>query len=334
MAYTSKLPKEEEKRLAQEKVQNSFAKVQTDVLSVFNKDALPAFLRFAAKLHYFDAYNLLLVYNQRPTASFVAPYRTWEQISINHWHDPSRLILSPPQKKQGIGVLAPYILKKKLSDAMDLRSASIATKIISYLDYHVVYVFDKEQTNGIPAPVMDWELSKNKNDAEAAFQALRTVAPFEIVFALEDSNFKGNFVFKEGDEVAGRPDTLLLNAKYKHDHFTLCNLIIRSVVVHWLIKSETKYTGDELEKIVECVSFVIASYFGLLTSEYTFFFVRTWASTPEQMLEILKSICLISHSLIEEIETEMIDYKSQMGSDDDIYVLDEDIYEFENMSMF
>lgn len=331
MAYSSNITKEEQKRLALEKIEKSFTKINSDVFSIFDKDTLPVFLAFMAKFHYFDIYNLILIFKQRPTATFIAAFNTWERISINHWHDPSRRVF--PQKPKSIGILAPYILKKKISDAMNLRSASVGARIVSYFDYHVVYVFDKAETNGIPAPVIEWDLSKNKKDAEAAFQALKAVAPFSIVFSA-DENFKGNYVFEDNTQNPGSTATLVLNAKYRFDHYTLCNFIIRSFVLRSLENIENKYSADDSEKLVECVSFVIASYFGLSTNEYTFFFARMWATNSQNMLEILNTVRQLAHMLIENIESEMIEYKSQFGDDVDIYTQEDDVIEFENLSLF
>lgn len=333
MAYSSNITKEEQKRLALEKIEKSFAKINSDVFSIFDKDTLPVFLAFMAKFHYFDVYNLILIFKQRPTATFIASFNTWERISINHWHDPSRRVFLSSQKEKGIGILAPYILKKKISDSMNLRSASVGARIVSYFDYHIVFVFDKAQTNGIPAPAIEWELSKNKFDAEAAFHALKTTAPFDIVFSV-DENFKGNYVFEEDTKKPGRNATLVLNSKYRFDHYTLCNFIIRSFVLRSLGDIENKYSADDLEKLVECVSFVIASYFGLSTNEYTFFFARMWATNSQNMLEIINTVRQSAHMLIENIESEMIEYKSQFGDDEDIYTQEDDVMEFENLSLF
>lgn len=337
MAYSSNITKDEQKRLALEKIEKSFAKINSDVFSIFDKDTMPVFLAFMAKFHYFDVYNLILIFKQRPSATFIASFNTWKRISLNHWHDPARDILFGDQKGKGVGILAPYILKKKISNSMNLRSASVGARIVSYFDYHIVFVFDKAQTNGIPAPIIDWELSKNKLNAEAAYYALKAVAPFNIVFSSDSESFKGNYVFEEGSQKPHGRGTLVLNAKYRFDHYTLCNFIVRSLVVQSLASNiENKYSADDFEKLVECVSFVIATYFGLPVSEYTFFFARMWATSSQNMLEILNLIRQFSHMLIENIEDEMIEYKSQFGDDEDIYAQEDDILEleFENLSLF
>lgn len=333
MAYTSNISKEEQKRLAQEKVDKSFARIHSGVVSVFSNDALPAFLEFTAKFHYFDSNNLILIYKQRPSATFIAPFKTWERIGLNHWHDPLRPVFLSSQKGQGIGILAPYILKKKISDSADLRTATTRTRVVSYLDYHVVFVFDREQTNGIPAPVVEWNLSRDKFDAEAAFNALKAIAPFNIVFST-DSNFKGNYVFEKGENRFGHVDTLVLNAQHRSNYFALCNFTVKTFVTASLKKLEDRLSRDDFEKVSECVSFVVASYFGLSLDAYFFFFVNTWANDSTKMLEILDYIRQAAHSLIERIEAEMIEYKALHGHNEDIYAVDDEVSEFDSLFVF
>ncbi len=333
MAYTSNLTKEEQKRLAQEKVEKSFAKINAGVISIFDKDALPVFLAFMAKLHDFDIYNLILIYKQRPTASYVAPYKTWEKISLNHWHDTARPVFLSSQKGQGIGIFAPYILKKKLSDVTDLKSAAIATKVISYLDYHVVFVFDESQMNGIPKPVYEWNPSRDKVVAEAIFHAFKEVAPFDI-FLSADEDFKGNYKFKENEDSVNLRPELILNPKYRFDYLSLCNFILRILVVRFLDKLEEKNSADEFERIVECVSFVVANYLGLSTEGYFFFFANSWAETPSRMLEILHTVRQASHMLIERIEEEIIAYKIEIGNTEDIYGAEDDFLDFDELSFW
>lgn len=333
MAYISNLSKDEQKKLARDKVDKALSRVHSDVVSIFNNDTLPVFLDFVARFHYFDIYNLILIYKQRPTATFIAPFKTWEKISHDHWHDPNRLVFLAPQKNQGIGILAPYILKKKVSDSMDLRTAAVRAKVVSYLDYHMVFVFDKEQTNGIPAPVVDWDLSQNKFDAEAAFNAFKAVAPFDIVFST-DSHFQGNYVFEDGSKSNGRADTLILNFKYRSDYSALCNFVIKPFVSVYLRQLGDRYTRDEFEKMSECVSYILARYFGLSTDGFFFFFVNSWVDDPVKMLDLLDMIRRAAHSIIELIEPDMLEYRALYGNNTDICEMDDDVWEFENLFTF
>lgn len=333
MAYASNIPKEEQKRLALEKVEKSFAKINSDVVTLFDKDAMPRFLAFMARFHYFDIYNLILVYKQRPEATFVASFKTWEKIGLNRWHDPGRPVFQGSQTGQGIGILAPYILKKKLENSLDMKSASFRTKVIPYLDYHVVFVFDKAQVNNIPSPVMDWDLSNNKIDAEAAFHGFLNLAPFDIVFSY-GSGFKGNFVFEDANPRTQKKPTLVLNAKYKFDYMALCNFILRIFVAHSMPDLKEISSPDEFEKYIECVSYAIASYFGFSTDEYFFFFMRSWASNSSDMLSKLNAVRYFIHTLITALEIEICEYKASLGDAGDLYAFDDDDDALENMRLW
>ena len=131
MAYSNNYTKEEQKALAVEKVQKALIKVKQDVIGIFDESRFADYLRFAANFHYFDVNNTMLVYKQRPSATFLASFRTWEKLNVEAWGDPNRPVFTSLQKGKGIGILVPYILKKK-SDALITPSS----KAFSYFDYH------------------------------------------------------------------------------------------------------------------------------------------------------------------------------------------------------
>ncbi len=331
MAYSNNLTRAEQKTLAKEKVDKALAKINTDVVSVFNNAELPKFLKFAANFHYFDIYNVLLIYKQRPTASFIASFRTWEKFSIENWGDPNRPVFSSSQKGKGIGILVPYILKKR-SYVKDEAGQS-KRKVVSYFDYHVVFVFDKEQTNGIPAPVFDWNISESPTDAEAVFNALKSKAPFDISFS-NDIDAGYNFVFNNAGENAAVVDTLLLRMQDKNDFYKLCNNVINIFTLKILRDIEEKYSRDDFQKIVECVSYMLSCYFGLPTEQYVFFFASSWfKDSVADMINVLDVVQRAVHRIIEMLEEESMFFKSLYGDSNDA-INNDDVFVFSNAFEF
>ena len=331
MSYSNSLSTEEQKELAKEKVEKALAKINSDVISIFDNDVLPEFLRFAANFHYFDINNVLLIYKQRPTATFVASFKAWERFSIDNWGDANRPIFTTSQKGQGIGILVPYILKKKGTVPDDARSGQ-NNKVISYFDYHVVFVFDKEQTNKIPTPIMQWDLSKSETDSKAAFNAFKFRAPFMICFS-EEEDYNRNFSFKENDAAHAGKDVLTLNRKDMFNYYKLCSNMVRIFTFKSLSNIKKKFSADEFEKIAECVAYMVASYFGFPTEQYVFFFAKSWFNDTDKMLDTLDIIQRSAHSLIETLEEEMAHQKRQMDAIDDMYDTD-NIFEVQSSFVF
>lgn len=323
MAYTNGYSKEEQKALAIGKVEKALTKASTDVVDVFaTKDEFSKYLAFAARFHYFDVNNTLLIYKQRPNATFLAPFKAWEKYSLDAWGDSTRLVFPSDQKGKGIGILAPYILKKSVVDP-----AANRNKIISYFDYHVVFLFDKAQTNNIPAPVLAWDISSNSQDSAALFSALSESAPFTICFSNDITGSK-KYLYEPAKSNHSR-GKMKLRQEDASDFYTLCSHIMSLYVKSSLENVQTKHSEDNYRKVCECVGFMLASYFGLPTDDYSLFFVKLWGdNNPEKMMAILNTVQMSAHKLINTLEEKMVFYKSINGGDD-IYDNDS-VFEFEN----
>lgn len=319
MAYYDNYTKEEKKQLAKEKVEKALSKIKTDVSSIFNNNTFSDYLRFAAIFHYFDVNNTLLVYKQKPDAKFLASFKVWEKLSAEYWGDASRAVFVSSQKGKGIGILAPYILKRTLE-----KEPGHDRTGISYLDYHVVFVFDTSQTNNIPSPTTAWDLSKSNEDCAALFSAFKEKAPFNIVFS-GDNNISQRFSYQTGS--AGTKDTMFLNVKDKNELYRVCTYVLKPFVLHSLKPILKKYSEVDIQKICECVAFMAASYFGLPTNDYIFFFVEQWGEKQsEKEFNILKVVQSSAHWLINMLEEEMLFYKSTYESGD--FFDNNDIFEF------
>lgn len=308
MAYSNTYSKEEQKALAKQKVEKALAKIEVDVISIFDNESFPEYLRFAANFHYFDVNNALLVYNQRPSATFLTSFKAWEKYSLENYGDVNRPVLLGNQKGKGVGILAPYILKKKVSDAEGQRF-----KVVSYLDYHIVFVFDKAQTYDIPVPVMSWDLSKSKDDCLALFNAFCEKAPFSIVF---DEQCSYKYSFEESDD-ANKKSCLALNPNVKDNYFIACSYIVKSFVIQSLAFLKKHYSRDDFQKICECVSYMLSCYFGLPAEQYSFFFAKIWGgNNPDKMMGILNVVQNSVHKLIVLLEEEVVFYKSLLDTSD------------------
>ena len=314
MAYSTELSKEEQKALAKMKVEKALVKINRDVASVFTNSHLPDFLSFAVKFHYFDINNILLLYKQFPEATFVASFKTWKSLSDEFWgKGRSHSVFSTSQKGNGIGILAPYILKKRISGSPGQGRDGIKT-LVSYLDYHIVFVFDKSQTNNIPAPIIPWDLKDREEESELLFRALNVKAPFYICF--EDSISQKNYRYEAADREKGK-GKLIFRVQDRENYLDLCNFTIKHYVLNALPELKARYPFNEFQKIAECVAFMVSSYFGLPVEDYFFFFANEWGrKTAGEMIELLATIHGCAYRLIEELEEEIAYIRVLYGSED------------------
>ena len=314
MAYSAELSKEEQKTLAKMKVEKALVKIKRDVASVFTNSQLPKFLSFAVKFHYFDVNNVLLLYKQFPEATFVASFKTWKNLSDEfRGKGNNRPVFATSQKGNGIGILAPYILKKKITDSSK-QGRDGSQILVSYLDYHVVFVFDKSQTNNIPSPIIPWDLQGRKEESEFLFRALNVKAPFFICF--EDSNSQKNYRYEAANGEKEK-DKLIFKATDRESYFDLCNFTVKHYVLNSLAEVKSRYPFNDFQKIAECVAFMISSYFGLPINDYVFFFANEWGyKTAGEMIELLATIHGSAHRMIDELEEEIAYIRVLYGSED------------------
>lgn len=313
MAYSAELSKEEQRSLAKMKVEKALVRINRDVASVFTNTQLPEFLAFSVNFHFFDINNVLLLYKQFPKATFVASFKTWKSLSDEFWGEGSaRSVFVTSQKGKGIGILAPYILKKKNPDSLGQgREGTISP--ISYMDYHVVFVFDKSQTNRIPYPTIPWDLQSREEECELLFKAIYARAPFYICF--EDGSSKRKFRYEVSDG-QGR-DKAFFRAGDKENYLLLCDFSVRPYVSGSLKELEARYPSHEFQKIVECVAYMVSSHFGLPVNDYAFFFANEWGyKTAEEMIALLAVIQSSAHQLIEDLEEEISFLRVLYGSED------------------
>ena len=111
-----------------------------------------AFLCMAAKFPRYSFVNTVLIFQQRPNASFVQGFNAWRK--LGRW---------VKKGETGIQIFAPRVSKDDDGNK-DVRG------------FHAVYVFDVEQTDGEPLPAKLPTATSDGEDATARahFEALKT----------------------------------------------------------------------------------------------------------------------------------------------------------------
>lgn len=114
-------------KTSKEKGQRLVGHAQTLSTSVFTSaENLISFLDLATRIHHYDAYNLLLIWERCPTASCLAGYKVWErQLPAG------TQVLKDEHKGKGIDLVAPF------TDSFNQESSVV---------WYSVSVFDISQT--------------------------------------------------------------------------------------------------------------------------------------------------------------------------------------------
>lgn len=242
------------------------AKLEQGVQDIMDSARWTEYLRTMSKFHNYSACNCLLIMMQCPTASLVAGYRTWQK----------EFKRNVKKGEKAIRILAPMQRKHK-----DVDEDGNEIEII-FTTFRAVPVFDLSQTDGEPLKTVAKEL---KGDADADLIAkLIKVAPVPVSFVDFDGSAYG--YYSHDGEIVVR-DSIDDKQKVK----TLVHEIAHSIL-HSKDGEQADADRRTREVQAESVAYVVLSYLGIDTSEYSFGYVATWGS-GRSMKELQASLEVI-----------------------------------------
>jgi hypothetical protein len=220
-------------------------------------------LTVAARFHRYSPHNVLLISVQRPDATRVAGYRTWQQLGRQ-----------VRKGERGIAILAPVTYRRDpdpdagptgLPDA-DGRRRAVRT-------FRVTHVFDIGQTDGPPLPEVGPRLLAGDGDP-ALFEALTAqvqAAGYELrreACAHPQANGETSF----GDRVVRvRPDLPGAQAVKTLAHE------LAHVRLHDPASEDGRVPRDVAEVEAESVAFLVTAAHGIDSGEYTVPYVAGWS---------------------------------------------------------
>jgi antirestriction protein ArdC len=105
-------------------------------LQAGHSEALTVYLKAIGRFHRYSLHNILLIASQKPNASYVAGFRTWNELG--------RFV---KKGEKGIMILAPIIRRKAVND--DEEREEISRPIAGF---RAAFVFDISQTDGKELP--------------------------------------------------------------------------------------------------------------------------------------------------------------------------------------
>lgn len=271
--------------------------LEKGIKDTLDSEHYKAFLRVQSTFHNYSFNNAMLIYLQRPDATRVAGYKTWEKLE--------RHVM---KGEKGISILAPNpykyeILVNKIDPVTKQPVRDPSTGEIlqvkqekTALSFRKVSVFDIKQTDGKELPSICNELQGNSINAEKIINAIKQVSKVPIIEKEIESGAKG-YYSKAEDLIALKKDMSLdQTAKtliHEYAHSKLHNTDAAA-----LLDRATK------EVQAESVAYIVSNRFGVDTSEYSFDYLANWSSGKE-LPELKASFDLIQKTadgIIQEIE--------------------------------
>ena len=178
-----------------QKVQEITQNLEQGIRNLFESQKYKMYLRTMSKFHSYSINNTILIAMQKPDATLVAGYKTWQNNFERH----------VKKGEKGIRILAPTSYKvKKTQEKVDPKTGEImldknGTPITEEMEmkipsFRVVSVFDVSQTDGKDLPSIGVnELAGNVEKYEDIMQILTQISPVPISYEQIPGPQKGFF---------------------------------------------------------------------------------------------------------------------------------------------
>ncbi len=255
-------------------------KLESAVAELVSSGGWQRFLETQSKFHNYSWGNVCLIASQRPTATRVAGYKTWQSLG--------RQVL---KGEKGIAILAPSLRKVELDDGTTERRLT---------GFRVVHVFDVDQTDG--EPLADVPCSRLDNDhglAGIVDELLAHAATEGLTVERQELGSDLNGYLDRRDR------RIVLHAGVSADQ-SFKTLVHE--LAHWHdLGPADGSTCDraDAEIVAESVAFVVADSLGLDTSAYSIGYVAVWAGgDPAKIRELAERVNTTARKLLAVIESD------------------------------
>ena len=260
------------------------AQLEAGVVAIQTSDDFKRYLSVAARFHAYSSNNVLLIIAQRPDATRVAGYRTWQSLGRQVTKGERAIYIFAPR---------PYrVTTETATDAEETRER---------VTFRLVPVFDLEQTTGDPLPVMEAPALTGDADADAYHALVRFAASDGLTVTSHDPNTDGDDT-RSSYHGYYSPGRKLIFVKRAAPAQMLKTLIHE--FGHHLDPELELASAAERETVAEATAFIVAAHQGIDTGSYSFPYIATWAGQqdgPTLIKQVLGRVQPIAHRLIASI---------------------------------
>ena len=265
-----------------EKVREALERIDRGLEDISKNDEWGKFLRFQAAFHRYSARNAILIYTQRPDATYVKGYRAWN--SLNRY---------VRRGARAIGIIAPCF-KKKSDDEAD---GGEDQRMIS--GFRMARVFDISDTESFDGsdgglPVLVRGLPGGSFSDRGLYGKLRALVERTCHVEETKEGPKGSFSLESGAiSVCGRlePRQKVKTLLHEYAH-----------AMDYKRNPGGTLSRNRRELVAESVAYVVCSWLGIDTSEYSFGYLKTWDDGKDTLKTASDAIQKISMEIIAALE--------------------------------
>ena len=243
------------------------------------------YLKASAAFWDYSWHNQMLIWKQRPDASYVGGFNTWLKCG--------RYVR---RGEKGISILAPMFFKDKNADGEEK----------ARIWFKVVWVFDISQTDGTPLPELPTRSTGERGeDMLSRLLSFADACGITVRF-VERCCLNGAAGTSRGKEIEIRTAETDVTTQAA----TLAHEIAHSLL-HWTADGHkiTTREGKEIDKQqreleAEATAYVVSSYFGVQTPSE--FYLASYDVTPAMLLEAVETISKTVKMILEGCQRESV----------------------------
>jgi antirestriction protein ArdC len=245
-------------------------------LDAGHSETLNAYLKAIGHFHRYSLHNVMLIASQKPNASHVAGFRTWNQLG--------RYV---KKGEKGIVILAPMLRRKEEKNEEPIESTP------SVAGFRAAYVFDVTQTDGKELPAMG-TVQGDPRDSTARLQAFAEAQGISLEYSDQIAPARG---------VSCGGKVVLLSGQTPAEEFsTLTHELAHELLHRGERRSATSKRIRETE--AEATAFVVTSAIGLDTGSASSDYIQIWNGNAAVLTESLSFIRQAASLLLEALTDE------------------------------
>ena len=229
-------------------------------LSAGRSEALTAYLRAIGRFHRYSLHNVLLIASQKPNASYVAGFRTWNELG--------RFVR---KGEKGIFILAPMFRRKTENGEENCDEAERPLA-----GFRAAYVFDVSQTDGQELPHIGTVAGDPAGYAERLC-GFATAQGISLEYSDAIAPARG---MSSGGKI-----TLLPGQSPAEEFSTLAHELAHELLHRGDRRPNTSRSARETE--AEATAFVVCHAIGLDTNSAASDYIQLWKGDSQLLIESL-----------------------------------------------
>ena len=276
-------------------------KLEQGIKELFESERFKEYLRTMSKFYNYSFNNTLLIAMQKPEATYVAGYTSWQRNfdrQVMKGEKGIKILAPAPYKTQEEREKVDPVTQKPVIGA-DGKAVTETVEVLRPA-FKVVSVFDVSQTDGkeLPDIIVD-ELKGTVENYEAFFDALKQESPVPICFEDIPGGAKGFFSPVESRIAIQEGMSEIQTVKTAiHE---IAHAKLHAVKPDEKAAPEDKKDRHTKEVEAESVAYTVCQRYGIETSDYSFGYIAGWSSGKETK-ELKSSLDTIRKTAAEMIE--------------------------------